>query len=126
MTIIDPTQPLWDSTWVQDYSNADDPRFRTQLDWELDHQISADLIVAYFVAGEQAPVSLLELGMALGQSLGQGGGEGTRRNKRVLVGCEEGYCKRGNVQAVCAKYGVSLTENLDDLVKVVIAALEED
>lgn len=113
VTIIDPTQPKWDSTWVLDYEHAADTRFRTQVDWELERQTSADLVVLYFVAGQAAPVSLLELGLALGGK------------KRVLVGCEKGYKQRGNVQAVCDRYGVSLMENLEGLVEVVVAAARE-
>lgn len=75
-------------------------------------------MVFYFVAGQQAPVSLLELGLVLGQYTGTS-------KRKVLVGCEDGYCKRGNVQAVCARYGVPLTENLKGLVHAVVAAVQD-
>lgn len=128
ITLIDPTQPKWDSTWVQDYDAPADTRFRTQVDWELDRQTSADLVVFYFVAGQAAPVSLLELGLALGGSDSSGSSGQSNNNKkkkkkrRVLVGCEKGYRQRGNVQAVCARHDVSFQENLEGLVEAVVAA----
>lgn len=102
LTIYDPTQPLWDATWVQDYHDAGaGARFRAQLDWELARQDAASAVVLFFDARSEAPVSLLELGLACGR----GGGGG-----RAIVGCERAYGKRGNVQAVCARYGLPLVE----------------
>lgn len=101
LTVYDPTQPLWDGTWAEDY--AVDARFRQQVDWELDAQESASLVVVFLDQRSQAPVSLIELGLCA-------------RSGRAVVGCERGFWRRGNVQAVCARYGVPLEETLEGLV----------
>lgn len=119
LTIYDPTQPLWDATWVQDYHDAAaGARFRAQLDWELARQDAASAVVLFFDARCEAPVSLLELGLACGR----GGGGG-----RALVGCDRAYSKRGNVQAVCAQYGLPLVEEggVEALAGRVAAAVRE-
>lgn len=125
VTLINPDQPRWDRTWVTtDYYYEGDTRFRAQVDWELRHQAAARLVVFYFPAAGPAvlaPVSLLELGLALG-SRGPASNGGNKSSSTVLVGCEKGYAYRGNVQAACARFGVPVQETLDDLVGAVVTA----
>lgn len=64
---------------------------------------SATVVVVYFDERSKAPVSLLELGLVA-------------RSGRVVVGCQPGFWKRGNVQAVCARLGVPLEEDMEGLV----------
>ncbi|KAH8752051.1 hypothetical protein F5883DRAFT_527723 [Diaporthe sp. PMI_573] len=99
-TIFDPFQPRWDSTWKEDVDR--DPRFAAQVDWELTAQDKATAVAVFFHADSKAPVSLLELGLCA-------------RSGKAVVGCEPGYWKRGNVQAVCRRYGVPLADSLDGL-----------
>lgn len=113
LTIYDPFQPDWDATWREDY--VADPRFRAQVDWELDRQDAAAAVAVFFDARTRAPVSLLELGLCA-----------RRRTGRALVGCQPGFWKRGNVQAVCERYGLPLEDSLEGLVaRVVTTVLEE-
>lgn len=125
ITLINPDQPRWDRTWVTtDYYHEGDTRFRAQVDWELRHQAAARLVVFYFPAAGPAvlaPVSLLELGLALG-SRGPASNGGNKSSSTVLVGCEQGYAYRGNVQAACARFGVPVQETLEDLVGAVVTA----
>ena len=67
-------------------------------------QGKADLIAMFFDPESKAPVSLLELGLAAGEGKG-----------RVIVGCPEGYWKRGNVQVVCRRFGIELVGSLEEL-----------
>jgi hypothetical protein len=60
LAILDPRRNEWDSTWRQDIG---EPRFREQVEWELEAQERADLIAMYFAPSTQAPVTLLELGL---------------------------------------------------------------
>lgn len=99
-TIFDPFQPNWDSTWREDVD--EDPRFAAQVGWELAAQDRATALAVFFHADSKAPVSLLELGLCA-------------RSGKAVVGCEPGYWKRGNVQAVCRRYGVPLADSLDGL-----------
>lgn len=68
---------------------------------------AATVVVVYFDERSKAPVSLLELGLVA-------------RSGRAVVGCQRGFWKRGNVQAVCQRLGVPLEEDMDGLVKRVV------
>lgn len=109
ITIFDPFQPAWDSTWKEDYDA--DPRFRAQTDWELDHQEAATLVVVYFDERAKCPVTLVEFGLCA-------------RSGRAVVGCQAGFWKRGSVQAVCARLGVPLEDTLEGLAKRVVTVLK--
>ncbi len=99
-TALNPRRDAWDATWGQD---LDDPRFAAQVAWELDALDRADVVACWLPAGSAAPVSLLELGLHA-------------RGGKLVVGCPPGYHRRGNVRAVCARYGVPHVDTLDALV----------
>lgn len=92
VTIFNPNRPDWDGTWREDFS---DHRWEEQVSWELDMQDAADIVVFFFHKSTDAPISLLELGMAI-------------RTKRVIVCAQNEYRKRGNIEAVCRRFGVQL------------------
>ncbi|KAF6823019.1 hypothetical protein CPLU01_11643 [Colletotrichum plurivorum] len=108
VTIFNPFRPDWDASWREDLSDA---RFRDQVGWELEMQERADVVVVYFEAGTEGHVSLLELGLCV-------------RDGRALVACEEGYKKRGNVQAVCERFGVTMVGGFEELREELIRRLE--
>lgn len=108
VTIFNPRRDDWDATWVQDISN---PQFRQQVNWELNRLDEADLIAMYFDPNGPAPISLLELG-AYADS------------EKMIVCCPAGYWRRGNVQIVCARYGIELFDSIDDFVPAVAKAME--
>ncbi|KAK1960979.1 hypothetical protein LY78DRAFT_662526 [Colletotrichum sublineola] len=105
--IFNPFRPDWDSTWREDVS---DERFRDQVEWELEMQERADIIVVFFEQDTEAHISLLELGLCA-------------RSGKAIVACSERYKKRGNVQAVCARYGIPLVANLESLQKELVSRL---
>lgn len=107
-TVLNPRRDAWDATWGQD---LDDPRFAGQVAWELDGLEAADAIVCWLPAGSQAPVSLLELGLHA-------------RRGRLIVGCPSGFHRRGNVRAVCTRFGVPLVDGLADLIAAVRVRLK--
>lgn len=98
-TALNPRRDDWDATWDND---LDDPRFAAQVAWELEGLEWADAIVCWLPAGSQAPISLLELGLHA-------------RGGRLVVGCPVGFHRRGNVRAVCARFGVPLHGTLADV-----------
>lgn len=65
------------------------------------------IIVFYFHPSTEAPISLLEFGLAA-------------RTKKSIVVCPEGYKKRGNVQIVCERYGLKLVESLEAVRQAII------
>ncbi|KAI3401374.1 hypothetical protein diail_11458 [Diaporthe ilicicola] len=109
-TIFDPFQPRWDKTWKEDVDL--DPRFKAQVEWELASQDRATVVALFFHADSKAPVSLLELGLCA-------------RSGKAVVGCDPGYWKRGNVQAVCRRYGVPLADSMGGLVAIAAEKLRD-
>ncbi|KXH50359.1 hypothetical protein CSIM01_05417 [Colletotrichum simmondsii] len=109
VVIFDPFRPDWDSTWKEDIS---DERFSNQVNWELDMQERADIIVVYFEPETEGHISLLELGLCV------------HSKGKVIVACPEGYKKRGNVQIVCSRYEIPFVESYEELVGSLIKKLE--
>jgi hypothetical protein len=109
VTILNPRRDDWDSTWVEDISF---PKFKEQVEWEMDYAKVADVIVFYFAPGTLTPVTLLELGMYAGTG-------------KAVVCCPPGFYKRGNVQIVCLRNSIPLLEGLEELKGAVRERLEE-
>lgn len=107
ITIINPLRRDWDSTWREE--ETFEP-FREQVQWELDMQEKANLVVLYFGPDTDAPISLLELGLC------------ARLNKALVV-CHPSYRKRGNVQMICRQYNIRLTDSFDGLAEAVVDKL---
>lgn len=101
VVVLNPRRDDWDTSWVQDISN---PQFKEQVSWELEHLESCDFIVMYFDPAGTGPTSLLELGLF-----------GFPNNERIVVCCPEGYWRRGKVQVVCERYGITFFDTIDEL-----------
>ncbi|HET9224200.1 MAG TPA: nucleoside 2-deoxyribosyltransferase domain-containing protein [Roseiflexaceae bacterium] len=100
ITILNPRRDAWDASWAQRIGN---PQFRAQVEWELAAQERATLIAMYFAPATKSPVTLLELGLFA-------------RSGRLAVCCPDGYWRKGNIEIVCARYGVPMVETLDSLI----------
>jgi hypothetical protein len=101
VAVFNPRRTDWDSTWKQE---IDFPPFREQVDWEMNQLEKASVIALYFQAGTMSPISLLELGLHAA-------------SKRLIVCCPPGFWRRGNVQIVCDRYGITIVDELDELIK---------
>lgn len=97
--LLNPRRAQWDSSWL---AQADFPPFREQVEWELAAMEAAGLIAFYFAPQSQAPVTLLELGLAA-------------RQRKAVVCCPPGYWRKGNVDVVCEHYNVPMVATLEDL-----------
>ncbi|KAL4913388.1 hypothetical protein BDW62DRAFT_192705 [Aspergillus aurantiobrunneus] len=95
--IYNPNRADWDSSWREDINFVP---FRQQVEWELDKQDKADIIILFFHPATQAPISLLELGIC------------AQVPGKAIVVCPEGYWKRGYVQVVCERFGVEMVGNV--------------
>lgn len=100
VTILNPRREAWDSSWRQ---SIDEPKFREQVEWELEALERSTVIALYFAPATKAPISLLELGLFA-------------RSGKVLACCPDGYWRKGNVEVVCARYGITLVATLPDLI----------
>lgn len=98
-TLLNPRRPQWDASWR---TEADSPPFREQVEWELAGMESASLIAFYFAPQSQAPVTLLELGLAA-------------RGGKAIVCCPAGFWRKGNVDIVCARYRVPMVGSIEEL-----------
>ena len=111
--VFDPLRKDWDDSWKENIKNI---QFREQVEWELEAQELADIVVMHFEPNALAPITLMEFGLnvrpkAIGYS-------------RLIVHCPKEFWKKGNVDIVCEKYGIKHVENLDVLVDVTIKQIE--
>lgn len=101
IAILNSRRDAWDASWEQSIHN---PLFRGQVEWELEGIERATVVAMYFHPDTQAPVSLLELGLSA-------------RSGKLVVCCPRGYWRRGNVEVVCARYGVETADDLPGLIE---------
>jgi hypothetical protein len=101
--VLNPRRDDWDPSWEQ---RRDNPQFRAQVEWELAALEYADRIVVYFDPATKAPITLMELGLHARPHPG-----------KVVVCCPEGYWRKGNVDIVCARFGIRQVDSLEELVK---------
>ncbi len=97
--ILNPRRDDWDSSWEQKIENK---QFKQQVDWELNAQEDADLIVMYFDKEGPSPITLLELGLF--------------KDRPMIVYCPEGFWRKGNVDIVCQRYGIRQATSIEDLI----------
>lgn len=109
ISILNPRRDAWDSSWDQSIHNPD---FRGQVEWELEGQERADVVAFYFDPATKAPITLLELGLAA-------------RSGTAIVCCPEGFWRRGNVEVVCARFGIILVSDLPALIHETKCRLRE-
>jgi hypothetical protein len=110
LVLLNPRRDDWDSSWTQDPTPG--TQFYEQVDWELQMQDMADLIVYYFAADSKSPITLLEMGLFSGDN--------------VLVCCPPTFYRYGNVKMVCRKYGMDMVESYDAMVSHIRAVLDEE
>ncbi|OJJ18520.1 hypothetical protein BKI52_23185 [marine bacterium AO1-C] len=99
-TVLNPRRDDWDASWEQKITN---PQFNAQVNWELDGLEKADIITMYFAPTSKAPITLLELGLFA-------------HSKKLVVCCPEGFWRKGNVDVVSQRYGISQVDNLAQLI----------
>lgn len=97
--ICNPRRQAWDASWPQ---SIHFPPFVEQVEWELEALERADLILFYFAPDTKAPITLLELGL--------------NAQRKLLVCCPEGYWRKGNVDVVCRRYGITQVDTLEELI----------
>lgn len=109
VVFYNPRRDDWDSSWKQDPTVG--TPFEEQVTWELDHINKADIVVFYFDPKTTAPISLLEMGLAL---------EG---KKTLLVCCPDGYFRKGNVVVTVKRFNVEVLNSLPELINKLKAAI---
>lgn len=107
--VLNPRRDDWDDTWEQ---KADNPQFREQVEWELQAQEDADMVIFVFTKDSKAPITFLEMGLF-----------GPRKD--ALVCAEEGFYRQGNLDIVCERYKIPIYHSLDELIADLHTAIEE-
>lgn len=102
LTVFNPHRPDWDSSWKSD---PDFPPLNEQVNWELDAIEGSDLVVVSFAPGSDAPVTLMEFGLAVG-----------RDPKKVICWLGEGYSKSVNVVLLCRRLGLTILRTEGEVV----------
>jgi hypothetical protein len=101
--VLNPRRVEWDPSWTQ---SIDESKFLEQVEWELDGLDRADLIAMWLEPKTLSPITLLEFGLHA-------------RGGRLVVGCPPGFWRRGNVEVVCARYGIQLLPTFEEFVTAV-------
>lgn len=104
VTVFNPRREVWDDQMVQDISN---PVFKEQVDWELDMLEKADIVFMYFQSETLSPITLLELGVVATWK------DMADDPPYVILVCEPGFWRRGNVQIVCERAGIRVLPTLE-------------
>lgn len=99
-TLLNPRRGNWEQNQGQDLTNQ---KFKNQVTWEFKGLNKSDYIIMYFAPASQSPISLLELGLFAG-------------SHKIICCCPHGFWRRGNVEFVCQKFKIPLTENFEELI----------
>ena len=108
--VLNPRRDEWDASWEQ---SIETPQFRGQVEWELEAQERADLIVMNFISETKSPITLLELGLFA-------------KTGKLVVHCPDGFWRKGNVDIVCARYNVPQVHTSQALIEAGIRKRNEN
>lgn len=106
LIVLNPRRDEWDASWRQ---SIDEPKFREQVEWELDGLDRADVIAMWFAGGTRSPITLLELGLHA-------------RSGKLIIGCPPEFWRRGNIEVVAARCGIALHATWDSFQRAVLTA----
>lgn len=95
--VFNPRRDDFDASQEQ---SKDNDYFYGQVSWELTALDIAETILMYFAPGTKSPISLLELGLYA-------------QSGKLIVVCNNGFWREGNVSIVCERYGIPLYDILD-------------
>lgn len=109
--IFNPRRDEWDASWEQHISNDN---FRNQVEWELDNLTQSDIIVFNILPESKSPITLMEIGLFIKD-----------KNKKFFVCCPPEFYRSGNVQVVCARYGIPLYEDYDKMTEDLLSFLDD-
>ncbi len=105
LVIVNPRRASWDPTLEQTIAN---PIFKGQVVFELERLERADAVVMWLEPGTLSPISLLELGLLCGWS-------SSGNLNKLVVGCPQGFWRKGNVDVVCERYKVKVVDTPAEL-----------
>lgn len=102
VAVFNPRRETWYGKPV-----TDNHEFVRQVEWEMENLEAADIIVMVLLGSSKSPVSLMELGLHA-------------RTSSVVMYCEDGFWRKGNVDMVCERYGVRQVATYAELLSEVV------
>lgn len=108
VVVFNPRRKFWDQSWTPSIENI---WFSEQVNWELDAMESADVILLFLEANSKSPISMMELGLFADSG-------------KLMVCCEEGFWRKGNIDIVCKRKGIDQYDTFDKLSAAVVAKLK--
>jgi hypothetical protein len=114
VAVFNPRRDDWDAGWVQSIENAE---FKEQVQWEINNILAADMVVFYIQAGTRSPITLYELGLVTKDA--------QAKNKQVIVCCEQGFWREGDVDIVCEMFDIFSVKTIDELKQEIVKRVEE-
>lgn len=109
ISLLNPRRDDWNPNVKQ---TIHDPEFKGQVDWELRGLHAANVIAIFFEGNSKSPITLLEFGLYAASG-------------KVVIACEPGFWRRGNLEVVCETYGITLLDSLDALADGVRERLQD-
>lgn len=109
VTLFNPRREEWDSSWKQEQKQD---QFNEQVNWEMNYLEKSDLIFMYLSPETMSPISLLELGLHAADG-------------KMVVVCPEGFWRKGNVEIVCARYGIPMYEDLESGIGALVTKVRQ-
>ena len=109
VTILNPRRDTFDNSQENTINNE---HFRAQVEWELDALDNCNLILMYLDPASKSPISLMELGLY--------------KDKDMIICCPDGFWKKGNIEVVANRYGITLVNEWDMFVKNIKYVLSKD
>lgn len=108
VVLLNPRRDDWSNDWEQSINN---PNFKEQVTWEMDSLRDCDLIVVYFDPNTYSPVTLLEIG--------------TYKDKDMIICCQDGFWRKGNVDIFASRYGIPVVDNKEDFYKLILEKVKD-
>ncbi len=115
VVLLNPRRDDWDSSWVQ---SINDPQFNAQVTWELNGLDWANIVIFYFDPTTKSPITLMELGITAVASSHDG-------SPHVIVCCPEGFWRKGNVEIVCARFGIPMVTTYEDMMELLVTHVKK-
>jgi hypothetical protein len=79
----------------------------------LDALEQADFVVLFLEKNSKSPISLLELGLFAD-------------SKKLLVCCENGFWRKGNVDIVCQRKDILMFQNLEEILNYIVVKIPQE
>ena len=95
VVFFNPRRDDWDNSWKQ---TLDDENFVGQVEWELEHLESCDLVAMFIDGNTKSPITLIEFGLFLDRV--------RTGEKKMVLFCEDNFFRKGNMDVTSLFYEV--------------------